>query len=165
MDIIKSLLKIAKEKKLDILALFLATGFIVFTNQYKIKPFGDILFIDKIPDGVIWIFSTVHIFSGIFLLLCFFETLFKCVFDLKNLYVPHHGARILKFFSNSDHNFIPGYEIAKKLGMTTHKFDYYSKKLIMSGYLETDGDYLDYNGPKYWLTQKGRGFLAKRFLL
>ena len=164
MDIVQSLLKIAKQKTLPIMTLFLTTGLIILLQRYQFQPIAKWFFIDKIPDSIVWVFPTVFIFSGIFLLLNFM-TLFKRFLRLKVPYVSHQGAKILKVFSKTGHGVLSKSKIIEALGLSVHRFDYSAKKLIVSGYLETDGDEFNYDGPKYWLTQKGRKFLAKRFLL
>jgi len=168
MDIVQSLLKIAKQKTLPIMTLFLTAGFIVFLQRYQFQPIAKWFFIDKIPDSVVWVFPTVFIFSGIFLLLNFLTfciALPKRILGLRVPYVSHQGGKIIKLFSKTGHEVLSKFEIIEALGLSIHRFDYFAEKLIVSGYLETDGDEFNYDGPKYWLTQKGRTFLARRFLL
>ena len=79
--------------------------------------------------------------------------------------ISRHGKKIIKLFSQTGHEALAKEEITKALSLGVHKFDYLADRSINSGYLETDGNEFNYDGPNYWLTQKGRSFLARRFLL
>ena len=55
MDIIQSLLKIAKQKILPIIALSLICGIISF-HKHQLSVVDRWRFVDQIPDSVVWIF-------------------------------------------------------------------------------------------------------------
>lgn len=79
--------------------------------------------------------------------------------------VSRQGKKIIKMFSQTGGRVLTETEIMKALNLSVHKFDSSIERLIKSKHLETDGDLLNYNGQKYWLTKRGRAFLGRRLLL
>ena len=129
--------------------------------MFQPQPIAKWLFIEKIPDSMAWIFLIIFIFSGFLLILNFLSlciTSSRIILGWKVPYVSRQGGKIIKLFSKSGLEVLSKDEIIKDSGLSVHRFDYLAEKLIDIGYLETDGDAFNYDGPKYWLTQKAGYF-------